>query len=135
MRPARALASVVVLCALGGCGGTDKDQVRAKVEQFARAAASKDYNTICSDVLAPVLLERLAAGGISCERAMRIGLGGVRSPSVSIGPITVSGSTASVITVSGAKGQEAALTAIKLVRTNAGWRVTSLGPPVLPPRR
>lgn len=53
--------------------------------------------------MAPPLLARLAAGRISCEQAMQIGFGGVSSPSLSVGKITVAGSQAWVIAVSTAK--------------------------------
>jgi len=33
--------------------------VQAKVEQFAHATASKDYATLCTQVLAPALVTRL----------------------------------------------------------------------------
>ncbi len=113
---------------LGGCGGvSQQDQVRAKIAQFVSAAASRDYATICDQVLAPSLLTRLAAGGISCPQAMQIGFGGVSRPTLSIGKITVSGSRAAVITLSTAQGQPASLDTVELIKTGQGWRIASLG--------
>ena|SRR5437763_79708 len=132
MRVARVSVLVAATCLIGGCGTSERQQVQSKVEQFAKAAASKDYKTICQQVLAPVLLDRLAAGGIRCEQAMRIALASVKAPSLSIGRITVKGSQASVITLTAAAGQQASLDAIELVKTGAGWRISSLGAPVLP---
>jgi hypothetical protein len=126
----RAWVIVLAAAAVVGCGASEREQVQAKVEQFVKAAASKDYKTICDQVLAPSLLERLAAGGIPCEQAMQVGFGRVHNPTLSIGRIIVAGSTASAITLSGARGQEASLQAIELVRTGAGWRISSLGSPV-----
>jgi hypothetical protein len=129
------MVSLAAVGALAGCGASERDQVRAKVEQFVRAAASKDYRTICDQVLAQSLLERLAASGIACEQAMQISLGQVQSPALAIGRITIDGSSASAITLSSARGQPAALTAVRLVKTSSGWRVSGLGSPIVPPAR
>jgi hypothetical protein len=115
---------------LSGCGASDHDQVQAKVEQFLHATATKDYRTLCNQVLAPSLLERLAAGGIPCEQAMQIGLGGVQGPILSIGRILVNGQRASAITLTGARGQRGSIDAIELIKTGQGWRVTSLESPL-----
>jgi len=131
MRLALRIVAVALVCALAGCGTSDRQLVRAKVEQFARAAATKDYKTICDQVLAPSLLAHLVAGGIQCEQAMQIGLGKVRDPTLAIGRITVSGSHATVLAISSAYGQQASLESILLIKTGAGWRINSLGSPVL----
>jgi hypothetical protein len=124
------LVPILAACALAGCGTSERDQVQAKVQQFVTAASGRDYKTICEQVLAPSLLARLAAGGISCEQAMQIAFGSVQSPTLSIGRVTVSGQTASVITLTAARGQVASLDAIELVKTAQGWRVSALGSPV-----
>lgn len=133
LRQMRLAASITLLvCAWGlaGCGTSQSDQVRAKIDQFATAIAGKDYPTICNQVLAPSLLERLSAVGVTCPEAMRIALGGVQDPSVSIGRVRVSGQRASVITLSAAKGQQASLEVIDLIKTAQGWRLESLGSPL-----
>jgi hypothetical protein len=129
----RAVAGILLLCCacvLGGCGTSASDQVRAKVEQFVKAAADKDYTTICNQVLAPSLLERLSAAGVSCPEAMQLALGGVRSPTISIGKVRVNGKRASAITLSTAAGQQASIDTIDLVKTGNGWRLASLGSPL-----
>ncbi len=128
----RVAAAIVVLAGagtLGACGTSDRDQVRAKIDQFATAAATRDYATICQQVLAPVLLERLAATGVSCEQAMRVAFGPVQDPTVSIGRIDVKGRTAEAVTLTAAKNQVASLDAIELTKTGNGWRISSLGSP------
>ncbi len=128
-----AIASIAcAACLLAGCGTSDRDQVRAKVDQFLKATARKDYATLCHQVLAPGLLAHLAAGGIQCEQAMQIALGAVKSPALSIGRVDVRGDKASVITLTTATGQQASLDAIELTKTGSGWRVESLGTPVIP---
>jgi hypothetical protein len=131
------LRSAVPLALLGavavaGCGTSQRDLVRAKVDQFVRASARHDYKLLCTEVLAPSLLAHLIDYGIPCEKAMEIGYAGVTQPALAIGRIDVHGSTASVITITTAKGQEASLDAIELVRTGSGWRIASLGTPTLP---
>jgi hypothetical protein len=129
----RAIAAVAAAGALGGCGTSDADQVRSKVQQFSTAVAGHDYRTICGQVLAPSLLSRFAAVGLSCEQAMRsIYLPSVHSPSVAVGRITIQGQKASAIALSGASGQRSSLDTINLVSTSQGWRIASLTAPAIP---
>lgn len=127
--PARiALAGTCVL-ALAGCGTSPSDAVKAKVQQFAQAARRHDYKTICNQVLAPDLLDRLSGAGVSCEQAVGIGLGSVQDPTVSIGKVTVRGSIATAIVLTVAKNQQASLSTMELTETRAGWRIDSLQSP------
>ena len=126
------IAAIAAALVLAGCGQSDSDQVRAKVRQFARAAAAHDYVTICRDVLAPSLLADLKNGGIACVQAMRISFSHVTSPRLVIGNVEVAGSSATVLTISQAKGEKTLLTSLKLVKTGGGWRISALGAPVLP---
>src|SRR5437588_4313407 len=99
LRPMRAtvvLGLVVLVLTGSGCGGAPADPVRAKVEQFARAAQHHYYAAICDQVLATALLERLAAAGISCPGALADALAGVRQPVLSIGKVRVQGTRAAV---------------------------------------
>jgi hypothetical protein len=121
--------------ALSGCGSTDRDDVQAKVKQFVHSISAKDSKTLCGQVLSQTLIEHIVAGGLSCEQAMQLFLGSVKNPSLSIGRIVVKGQNASAITLTGATGQQSSLDAIQLIKTSQGWRVTSLGSPVLPSRQ
>jgi hypothetical protein len=112
---------------LAGCGASDTSQVRAKVKQFATAAHGHDYRIICTSVLAPALLADIAAGGISCQKAMGLALGSVRGARLVIGTITVEGARASVLTLTQAKGEKTSLATLELTRTPTGWRILSLG--------
>jgi len=117
-------------CSLAGCGASERDQVQAKVNQFATASAAKDYKTICGQVLAPVLLARFPQVGITCEHALHISLGAVQNPTLSIGRITVNGDHAAAITLTSARKQQGSLDAIELIKTSRGWRISSLASPV-----
>jgi hypothetical protein len=127
-RVLRYLLAGATALSLAACGSSAKDQVKAKVLELGQSAASHHYRRICDDVLAPSLVMRLRAYGITCERAMRIAFTGVRNPAISIGAVTVNGSTASVITLSMAAGQRASLETIVLIDTPQGWRIASLRP-------
>jgi hypothetical protein len=126
-----AFAAALAL-ALTGCGTSDHDQVQAKVQQLIKATAHKDYKTLCTEVLAPVLLQHLAAYGIPCRQAMALGLANVKQPQLAIGGIQINGNKASVTTITTAAGQQSSLRAIELVNTSNGWRVANLGTPVFP---
>jgi hypothetical protein len=123
-------AAVAVALALGGCGASASDQVRAEVDQLARATATRAYGTICDQILAPSLIAHLTSNGIPCAQALRLALGDVRNPVVSVGKVIIRGSRAWAITLTGAHGQRAELVAIELSHTGQGWRITSLASPL-----
>jgi hypothetical protein len=122
----------VAAFALAGCGATTSDQVKAKVQQFAHAVAARDGATLCHAVLAPNLLEHIAAAGLPCPKAMETFFGSVSNPTLSIGRVEIKGKTAEAITLSTAHGQLGALSAIELVDTSGGWRISGLGTSLLP---
>ncbi len=130
MRSARVFVTVAVTLGVAGCGGVSAtDQVRAKVRQFATATAGGDTRVLCDQVLAPVLVSRLTAAGLSCLQAMKVFVSSVSHPALSISKVTVTGATASAVVLATATGQTAALESVQLVRTPRGWRLASLASP------
>lgn len=127
-----AVVALIVCPAIGlaGCSTSAREQIRSKVQQLGQAAAAHDYRTICEQVLAPALVAHLVRNQISCEQAMKVALGGVRDPIVSVGKIVVHGRRATAITLTVARGQQASLAALELVDTRGGWRISSLGSPL-----
>jgi hypothetical protein len=120
-----ALAAILMLAA---CGTSATSQVRAKVMEFGTATRAHDYTAICTQILAPELLADIASGGISCERALDLGLGKVRGARLNIGTIKVSGAKASVLTLTQATGEKTALAILELIDVSGkGWRIESLG--------
>ncbi len=97
MRLARGIVLLGAAYALAGCGSSPRQQVEAKVQQFAHATASHNYAMLCNDVLAPRLVAHLTAAGISCRQAMRIFTSSVQNPTISISKVTVRGSTATAV--------------------------------------
>ena len=114
---------------LVACGASAKDQVQAKVEQFAHATASRDYATLCNQVLAPDLVQHLTNAGVSCEQAMKVFAQSVQNPTLSVSKVRVNGKTASAIVLASATGQKAAVESIELIQTKHGWRLESLASP------
>ncbi len=115
--------------ALSGCGASQHDEVQAKVQQFARATAAGDYVSLCQQVLAPSLIQRLAGANLTCEQAMRVFVHSVSNPTLSVAKVTVAGQRASAVVLATATGQPASLTTIELVNTKSGWRLASLASP------
>jgi hypothetical protein len=134
MRPRAGASIAAAACAalLAGCGASDREQVRSKVEQFVHAVAHRDAGTLCRQVWAPALLAHFGPTGIGCRRAMLVFFQSVSEPSLGIGRIDVHGDRASVITITTARSQQASLDAIELVKTSGGWRVSALGTPNIP---
>jgi hypothetical protein len=125
----RPLVALATALALGGCGGgpTDTDQVRSAVVAFGRATAAKDYARLCDELLAPKLVEQVKSAGLSCEAALKQGLGGVEDPKLTIGRITVDGAAARVQVRTSARGQAPSQDTLKLTKVGDRWRIASLG--------
>ena len=129
MRVWAILAGVVLVVAVVvvvTSGQSASDQVQAKVQELADAIGNRDYATICRDVLAPSLVAHLTSHGIDCPGALRLGLGGVRHPVVSVAKVVVNGRKASAYTLTTAAGQSASLDTLSLIDTKRGWRISSL---------
>jgi hypothetical protein len=129
MRLSRGVALLCSAYVVVGCGVSAKDEVQAKVEQFAHATAGKDVHTLCTQVLAPALVSRLTAAGITCDRAMKIFVDSVSNPTISVSKITVHGQQASAVVLAAATGQTATVQRIQLTQTRNGWRLASLAAP------
>ncbi len=118
------LLSLAVVAAASGCGSKDPHQVRAKVEQFVQAVATRDATTVCEQVLAPSLTNRFAVQGLSCEEGMKVFMASVRNPTLSVGHVNVKGGSASATVLAGARCQRFALAQLFLVKTSTGWRIS-----------
>jgi hypothetical protein len=114
---------------MSGCGVSQRDQVQAKLQQFAHATASRNAAELCDQILAPALVQRLEAANLTCAQAMKVFVQSVQNPTLSVSRITVKGHTATAIVLSGATGQPAALETVTLTETKRGWRLSSLASP------
>lgn len=116
----------VLALTLAGCAQSAADQVRAKVEELAHAAAVRNYGEICSDVLAPTLVDHLVSNGIPCQVGMQEALGSVHDPVINVGRVRVSGKRAFAVILASARGQRALVSGVALIQTSRGWRIISL---------
>ena len=130
LRPVRFLApalALLVLAACGDAGPTPEEQVRATVGDFGRATAAKDYRTLCEDILAPALVDKVTQVGLPCETALRQGLGRVKDPHLTIGRVQVDDDHASAEVRTSAAGEPPYKDTLKLVKVNGTWKIASLG--------
>lgn len=121
---------MVISLIVGGCGQSAADQVRVKVQEFARAAATRNYGAICTQILAPSLVDHLVSNGIPCQDGLQAALGSVRDPAISVGEVSVRRNKAWAAILASAQGQRALVSAIELQNTPAGWRIVSLDSPL-----
>jgi hypothetical protein len=131
---------------LAACGGSterkpptpaqDRAAVRGALVKLEAATATHDYATMCNQVLARALVQRVASAGLPCESALKLGLHAVQQPHLTVASIKVTGNRALAQVYTGARDQKASDDVVQLVRERAGWRVASLaGPqPPAPPR-
>jgi hypothetical protein len=112
-----------------GCGVNQREQVQAKLQQFAHATASRNAGELCDQVLAPALVQRLQNADLTCAQAMKVFVQSVQNPTLSVSKITVKGHSATAVVLSGATGQAPSLETVTLTETKRGWRLTSLATP------
>ena len=138
--PARRSSLVLALiCALavagcgadseGGGGPSADTQVRAVVARFGVATRDHDYQTICDDLLADTLVNKIEAIGLPCESALDRGLGDVKNPTLTINEVSIAGARALVSIHTTATGQPPSDDALQLVRESNRWKIASLAAP------
>lgn len=100
MRAARR-ALIVALLALAGCGGSEEDQARERVEVYLQAAGEADYDTVC-ELYDPRILpvkeckRMLGDAAETDERPSKRDLQGLRDAEAT--GVRVNGDTAQVTT-------------------------------------
>jgi hypothetical protein len=119
-------AAMLALAACGSGGPTDEQLVARAVTAFGRATAAKDYRTLCDRILAPSLIEQVTSIGLPCEKALERGLGGVRSPRLTLGAVTVDGDKATAEVRTAAANQAPSRDTLRLEKVRGAWRVASL---------
>jgi hypothetical protein len=135
--PLLAVVCCVAVVAVAGCGadsegggGPDADtQVRSVVARFGVATRTRDYQTICDDLLADDLVNKIEAIGLPCESALSRGLGEVKNPTLAINEVSIAGNRALVSIHTTASGQPASDDALQLIRETNRWKIASLAAP------
>ena len=126
---APAVLAVTIALLVAGCGEdepTPEQEVRTVLTTFATAAEKRDYETICTRVLAPRLLNGLRQISLPCEVALEKSLGRVREPRLTVGAVTVKGSTATAEVRTSAAGQAPSSDTVRLDRVGGAWKVSDL---------
>ena len=123
-----AVVVVVVVLALKP-GPDDNKRVREALDKYAKATREKDYQTICDDLYADDLLERVRAACLPCEVALRTGLEDRQNPQLQVQAVEVNGDQALAKARASASGEVPAVVTIRLVREGDDWRVASLVEP------
>jgi ketosteroid isomerase-like protein len=130
LRPVRYLAPALALLLIAGCGDTGptpEEQVRARIADFSRATAAKDYQALCDRIFADALIEDVEQIGLPCEVALRQGLEDVREPRLTVGAVRVEGDRASAEVRTSAAGEEPSRDTLELVNVDGSWKISSLG--------
>jgi hypothetical protein len=123
-----ALAALAAL-ALAGCGAgpSDEEKVRQTLDDFGKAASTKDYQALCDHILAPKLIDKLRQVGLPCEVALQQSLGDVKDPRITIGRVTVGDDLAKAEVRTSAAGQKPSRDTVELIPVDDSWRISSLG--------
>ena len=132
-------ALVLALAVAAGCGGSsDESRVRETLTRYQQASARQDYRQLCNRVFARALTARVARVGLPCEQALRVKLGTVQAPTLSVLKVKVTGARALALVRSAAAGEPPSTDTIELVMDGGAWRISALareGPQPPQPQR
>jgi hypothetical protein len=125
-----AILVVLVIAVITLKPGPDSDkQVRETLDRYAQATRDKDYQTLCDDLYASALVERIRSAGLPCEVALKTGLEERRNPQLRVLAVEVTGNEAAAKIRSTAIGEVASVDTVRLLKEGGGWRVSSLSEP------
>ncbi len=110
-------------------GPDSEEEVRETLDRYAEATRDKDYQTLCDDLYASDLVERIRSAGLPCEVALRTGLEDRQNPQLQVLAVDVSGDQAAARVRSTAGGEVASVDNVRLIKEDDGWRVSSLAEP------
>jgi hypothetical protein len=120
------LAVVVVVAVITLKPGPDEDkQVRETLDRYAVASRDKDYQTLCDDLLASELVERIRSAGLPCEVALKTGLENRRNPTLKVLAVEVNGDQALARVVGSAVGEPSGTSTYRLVHEDGGWHIAT----------
>jgi Putative lumazine-binding len=110
-------------------GPDDNEAVAETLDNYAAATRDKDYQTICDELYAKDLVERVRAAGLPCEVALRTGLEDRQNPRLQVLGVEVNGDQALARVRSTAGGEVPSTDLVRLVKEDGDWRVISLSEP------
>ena len=118
----------LTLClGLAACGrANQEDQVRSTLDRFAKATASKDFQTLCDDLFATKLVDQVNQA-LPCELALKnSSLGDAQKPTLKVLSVKVDGDKATARVRSSAANQPPSEDTVGLIREKGDWRIISL---------
>lgn len=110
-------------------GANDREQVSETLDRYAEATRDKDYQTICDELYAEDLVERVRAAGLPCEVALRTGLEDRQNPRLEVLGVEVNDDQALARVRSTAGGEVPSTDLVRLVKEDGEWRIASLSEP------
>jgi hypothetical protein len=110
-------------------GPNDNEAVSKTLESYAAATRDKDYQTICDDLYAKDLVDRVRAAGLPCEVALKTGLGDRQNPRLQILGVEVNGDQALARVRSTAGGEPTSMDVVRLTKEDGDWHIASLSEP------
>ena len=102
------------------------EEVRDTLDRYAAATRDKDYQSLCDNLYASELVDRIRAAGLPCEVALRTGLEDRQNPQLQVLSVEVTGDTANARVRSTAAGEVPSVDTVGLVKEDDDWRVASL---------
>jgi hypothetical protein len=135
--PARlAPLALVVALAAAGCGQANKDSatkfsgeqraVAQAVEDLQSAGRKGDAQKICTDLLAPALIEEIRHASGDCAKVLDGALQDADTFEMTVEKVTVDGTRATAVVKSDA-GKKDRTDTLELVREGRNWKIASLG--------
>jgi hypothetical protein len=123
-----AILVVLVIAVIALKPGPDSDkQVRETLDRYAQATRDKDYQTLCDNLLASELVERIRSAGLPCEVALKTGLDDRQNPRLQVLAVEVNGDQAAARVRGEAVGELPGNATYRLVREDDEWRIASPG--------
>ena len=127
--------AILPLLLLAGCGAStqpssaeefpgEERAVAQKVEDLQEAGERRQPETICSEILARSLVQRLEAAGTDCTQEMQKAIEDADDYALDVTDVTISGSTA---TVEVRRGEDGPSETMEFRQEGGQWRATSLG--------
>jgi hypothetical protein len=123
------LVVVVLLAIVLKPEPNQEEKVRATLDRYEAATRDKDYQTLCDDLLASELVERIRNAGLPCEVALRTGLENRVNPTLEVLAVEVNGDQADARVSGAAVGEPRGTDNYRLVREDDQWRIASSGGP------
>jgi hypothetical protein len=106
-----------------------EEEVRAALERYVTATRDKDYQTLCDDLYASDLVERIRAAGLPCEVALRTGLEDRKNPQLTVLEVDVTGDEARARVRTTAGGEPTSVDVVRLIDEDGEWHIASLSEP------